>query len=175
MTCRAVLSIGGNQGDPLALLRGVAADAATDGILRRVSSVYATPPWGGVEQDDFLNAVLVVEHPGTPRDVLEWGFARERAAGRTREVRWGPRVLDVDVVTAEANGVTVTSDEAILTLPHPRASQRAFVLVPWREIDPAARLDERTLTEHLEALDPAEVAGVRRMDHSLAPDGWEPA
>ena len=100
MTCRAVLSIGGNRGDTLGLLRGVAESAAADGILQAVSAVYATPPWGGVEQDDFLNAVLVVEHPGTPSDVLEWGFARERAAGRTRDVRWGPRTLDVDVVNA---------------------------------------------------------------------------
>lgn len=172
MTCRAVLSIGGNQGDALALLRGVAAHAAADGILRHVSSVYATAPWGGVEQDDFLNAILVVDHPGTPRDVLEWGFDRERAAGRTRDVRWGPRTLDVDVVTAETDGVPVTSHDASLTLPHPRASERAFVLVPWREIDPSARLDGRTLTEHLDALDPAEVAGVRRVDHRLTPDGW---
>src|SRR5699024_99168 len=116
MTCRAVLSIGGNQGDARALLRGVVEAAAADGILRGVSSLYATPPWGGVEQDDFLNAVLVVEHPGSPGDVLEWGFERERAAGRTRDVRWGPRTLDVDVVVAEVNGHAVTSADPRLTL-----------------------------------------------------------
>ncbi|KAA0917925.1 2-amino-4-hydroxy-6-hydroxymethyldihydropteridine diphosphokinase [Dietzia sp. ANT_WB102] len=167
MSCRAVLSIGGNQGDALALLRGVADAAAADGILRAVSSVYATPPWGGVEQDDFLNAVLIVDHPGSPTDVLEWGFTRERAAGRTRDVRWGPRTLDVDVVTAEVDGKSVSSDEQSLTLPHPRAAERAFVLVPWLEIDPGAQLDGVPARVCLDALDPGDVAAVRRLHDPL--------
>lgn len=166
-----MLSIGGNQGDSLELLRGVVRAAAADGILRECSSVYATPPWGGVEQDDFLNAALVVEHPGTPRDVLEWGFERERAADRTREVRWGPRTLDVDVVTAEVDGETIVDDDDELTLPHPRAAERAFVLVPWLEIEPRARLDGRGLPELVASLDPDEVAAVRRLDQSLVPEG----
>lgn len=173
MTSRVVLSIGGNQGDALGLLRGVAEAAAADGILRAVSAVYATPPWGGVEQDDFLNAVLVVEHPGTPMEVLEWGFARERSAGRTRDIHWGPRTLDVDVVNAHVDGATVTSCDESLTLPHPRASERAFVLVPWLEVDPDAVLDGTKVADLLAALDPAEVAAVRRLDNQLAPTGWE--
>ena len=166
-----MLSIGGNQGDALELLRGVVDAAAADGILRAASSVYATPPWGGVEQDDFLNAALLVEHPGTPADVLEWGFARERAAGRTREVRWGPRTLDVDVVAADVDGETVVSDDPILTLPPSRAAERAFVLVPWLEIDPDARLAGVPVTDHLAALDPADVSAVRRLPGTLAPRG----
>ena len=173
MTCRAVLSIGGNQGDALALLRGVTEAAAAEGILRGVSSLYATPPWGGVEQDDFLNAVLVVEHPGSPGDVLEWGFERERAAGRTRDVRWGPRTLDVDVVVAEVNGHAVTSADPRLTLPHPRARERAFVLVPWLELEPDAVLDSVPVHSLIGALDPAEVAAVRRLDDILAPENRE--
>ncbi len=173
MTCRAVLSIGGNRGDALGLLREVVSVASTEGLLQACSSVYSTPPWGGVEQDDFLNAVLVVDHPGAPRDVLEWGFARERAAGRTREVRWGPRTLDVDVVSAvDAAGELVVSDDEDLTLPHPRAHERAFVLVPWAEVEPAALLGGRTLSEHLGELDPADVAAVHRLDHDLTPDRW---
>lgn len=173
MTCRAVLSIGGNQGDSLALLRGVVHRAASDGILRAVSSAYATPPWGGVEQDDFLNAALVVEYPGSPMDVLEWGFAREREADRVREVRWGPRTLDVDVVTAEVDGEHVTSDDQSLTLPHSRATERAFVLIPWLEIDPGALLHGIPVSDHLAALDAGEVAAVRRLDAPLAPAGWK--
>ena len=172
MSCLAVLSIGGNQGDSLALLRGVAGAAGADGILRAVSSVYATPPWGGVEQDDFLNAILVVEHPSTPADVLEWGFERERAADRTREVRWGPRTLDVDVITAEVDGTQVTSDDESLTLPHPRARERAFVLVPWLEIDPDAVLAGAGVRDLIDTLDPADVAAIRRLDQPLAPAGW---
>lgn len=162
MTTRAVLSIGGNQGDAEALLRGVVTAARADGLLRAVSALYATPPWGGVEQEDFLNAALVVEHPGTPADVLEWGFARERGAGRVRDIRWGPRTLDVDVVTATVDGREVTSDDPVLTLPHPRARERAFVLVPWLEIEPAATLHGVPVDRHLAALDPADVAAVRR-------------
>lgn len=171
MSCRAVLSIGGNQGDALALLRGVVDAAADEGILRAVSSVYATPPWGGVAQDDFLNAALVVEHPGSPGDVLEWGFEREREAGRTRDVRWGPRTLDVDVVVAEEGGHAVTSDDPTLTLPHPRARERAFVLVPWLEIEPGAVLDSTPVQDLVRRLDPADVSAVRRLGHRLAPDG----
>lgn len=171
MSCRAVLSIGGNQGDALELLRGVAAAAAADGILRAVSSVYATPPWGGVEQEDFLNAVLVVDHPGSPDDVLEWGFAREREAGRTRDVRWGPRTLDVDVVAAEVDGRAVTSDDPALTLPHPRAAERAFVLVPWLEVEPGAVLGATPVRELIASLDHGDVAAVRKLEHPLAPEG----
>ena len=162
MSCRAVLSIGGNQAEA----------AAADGILRAASSVYSTPPWGGVEQDDFLNAVLVVEHPGSPDDVLEWGFERERAASRTREVRWGPRTLDVDVVVAEVDGVVVTSGDPVLTLPHPRAVDRAFVLVPWLEVEPEARLGTASVRDLVGGLDPKDVAEVRRLEHALAPEGW---
>lgn len=175
VTCRAVLSIGGNQGDSLALLRGVVHRAAEDRILRAVSSAYATPPWGGVEQEDFLNAVLVVEHPGSPMDVLEWGFAREREADRVREVRWGPRTLDVDVVAAEVDGEPVTSEDQTLTLPHPRAAERAFVLVPWLEIEPGALLHGIRVSDHLAALedrDAGAVGAVRRLDEPLAPAGW---
>ena len=173
MSCRAVLSIGGNQGDTLALLRGVAEVAAADGILRGVSPLYATPPWGGVEQDDFLNAVLVVDHPGSPADVLEWGFERERAAGRTRDVRWGPRSLDVDVITAERDGQPVTSDDPTLTLPHPRAAERVFVLVPWLAVEPDAELDGTPVRDLIAALEPDDVRAVRVVDQRLEPAGWE--
>jgi 2-amino-4-hydroxy-6-hydroxymethyldihydropteridine diphosphokinase len=121
---RAVLSIGSNLGDRLAHLRSVVA------ALRpvAVSPVYETAPWGGVEQDDYLNAIVVVDDPGT--DAYGW-LARarelEQAAGRTRAVRWGPRTLDVDVIDVDGG----TNADPELTLPHRRRTS-AFVLVPWR-------------------------------------------
>jgi 2-amino-4-hydroxy-6-hydroxymethyldihydropteridine diphosphokinase len=130
---RAVLSIGSNLGDRLAHLRSVV--DALQPVL--VSPVYETAPWGGVEQDDFLNAILVVDDPAT--DASGWldrAHACEQAAGRTREVRWGPRTLDVDVIDVDGS----TSDDPVLTLPHPRAHERAFVLVPWADVDPDAVL-----------------------------------
>jgi 2-amino-4-hydroxy-6-hydroxymethyldihydropteridine diphosphokinase len=130
---RAVLSVGSNLGDRLAHLRSVV--DALDPI--RVSPVYETAPWGGVEQDDFLNAILVVDDPAT--DAYGWlakAHACEQAAGRTRNVHWGPRTLDVDVIDVDGS----TNDDPDLTLPHPRAHERAFVLVPWADVDPDAVL-----------------------------------
>jgi 2-amino-4-hydroxy-6-hydroxymethyldihydropteridine diphosphokinase len=128
-----VLSIGSNLGDRLAHLRSV-----VDALQPvRVSPVYETAPWGGVEQDDFLNAILIVDDPATDAyGWLEKAHACERAAGRIREVRWGPRTLDVDVIDVDGT----TSDDPVLTLPHPRAHERAFVLVPWADVDPDAVL-----------------------------------
>jgi 2-amino-4-hydroxy-6-hydroxymethyldihydropteridine diphosphokinase len=132
---RAVLSLGSNLGDRFGHLRAAVAGFAD--VLVAASPVYETEPWGGVEQDDFLNAVLVVDDPAT--DAWGWlrrGQALEDASGRVREVRWGPRTLDVDVVAVDG----VTSDDPRLVLPHPGTPERATVLRPWLDLDPAAEL-----------------------------------
>lgn len=152
---RAVLSIGSNLGDRFAALR-----AALDALrpwLVRASPVYETPPWGPVEQGPYLNAVLIVEDPAAATG--QWllrAHAAEQAAGRTRELRWGPRTLDVDVVAVD----DVRSDAPELTLPHPRAAQRAFVLVPWLAVDPDAELDHTPVASLIAELPPEDVAGV---------------
>lgn len=156
---RAVLSIGSNLGDRLGYLRSVL-DAAGPTLVA-ASGVYETAPWGVTDQDDFLNAVLVVDDPG--RDAAGWlAFCQgcERRAGRVRTRRWGPRTLDADVVDVDA----LTSDNPALTLPHPGAAERAFVLVPWLEADPAAQLAGRPVRELVARLAPGELAGVRRRD-----------
>ncbi|MEU3018340.1 MULTISPECIES: 2-amino-4-hydroxy-6-hydroxymethyldihydropteridine diphosphokinase [unclassified Nocardiopsis] len=133
---RAVLSLGSNLGDRRAALQG-AVDllAAGEGVTPvAVSPVYETAPVGGPDQGAFLNAVLVVDTTGTPADLLEAARSAERAFERVREVRWGPRTLDVDVI---AFG-DLTDDDPELTLPHPRAHERAFVLRPWLDTDPGA-------------------------------------
>ncbi len=153
---RAVLSIGANLGDARSALQS-AVDAMRPWLVA-VSPVYRTPPWGPVEQPDFLNAVIIADDPSaSARDWLDRAQAAEQAAGRTRDVRWGPRTLDVDVVDVE--GVVSTDPELIL--PHPRARERAFVLVPWLAADPAATLDGTALAAVIAALTPDEVAGVR--------------
>ncbi|WP_159944105.1 MULTISPECIES: 2-amino-4-hydroxy-6-hydroxymethyldihydropteridine diphosphokinase [unclassified Nocardiopsis] len=139
---RAVLSLGSNLGDRMATLQG-----AVDALLAgpdaprpvAVSPVYETAPVGGPEQGAFLNAVLVVDTRDTPRALLERARAAERDFDRVREVRWGPRTLDVDVI---AFG-DVRDDDPELTLPHPRAHLRAFVLQPWLDTDPLAQLPGR--------------------------------
>jgi len=153
---RAVLSVGANLGDRLAALRSAA--AALRPWLQAASPVYETPPWGPVPQADYLNAVLIADDPDAdPAQWLQRAFAIEAAAGRTREVRWGARTLDVDVV---AVGDIVSTDPD-LTLPHPRAAERAFVLVPWLAADPHAELAGTPLAALIAALDPADVAAVR--------------
>jgi 2-amino-4-hydroxy-6-hydroxymethyldihydropteridine diphosphokinase len=123
----AVLSLGSNVGDRLAHLRS--AVELLEPVA--VSPVYETAPWGGVVQDDFLNVVVVcdVDAPEAWRRAV----TAEEAEGRVRAERWGPRTLDVDVVVADG------SDPA-LVLPHPHAHERAFVLVPWLDVDPDAVL-----------------------------------
>jgi 2-amino-4-hydroxy-6-hydroxymethyldihydropteridine diphosphokinase len=153
---RAVLSIGSNQGDPRAHLQA-AVDAFRPWLLA-VSPVYRTPPWGPVPQADYRNAVLIVADPAADGWVwLDRAAAAERACGRTRDVRWGPRTLDVDVIAVDDE----RGDDPRLTLPHPRAAERAFVLVPWLAVEPDAELPGYgRAAELLAALPPDEVAAV---------------
>src|SRR5689334_6531964 len=162
---RAVLSLGANLGDRAGTIDAALAALADDGPVAR-SALYETPPWGPVDQPPYLNAVVVVRGP---RDAAGW-LARahelEQAAGRTREVRWGPRTLDVDVVTVtEDDGTPVVSDDPELTLPHPRAHERAFVLVPWAALDATAELPGHgRIADLVAALPPEDVAAVTRWD-----------
>ena len=152
----AVLSVGSNVGDRLGNLQG-AVDAFRRWLLA-ASPVYQTPPWGPVAQDDYLNMVMLVRDDGAgPADWLARARAAEEDAGRTREVRWGPRTLDVDVIAVD----DVRSEDPELTLPHPRAARRAFVLVPWLAVDPAARLAGEPVTDLVAALPDEDVDGVR--------------
>lgn len=163
----AVLSLGSNLGDRFAHLRAAVAGFAD--VLVAASPVYETAAWGGVEQPDFFNAVLVVTDPGT--DAWGWlrrGRALEDASGRVRLQRWGPRTLDVDIVHVVADGVPVRSDDPALLLPHPGTARRATVLRPWLDVDPAAELPGHGLVGTvLAALGPDAELGLRRLDDLL--------
>ncbi|MEV0298089.1 2-amino-4-hydroxy-6-hydroxymethyldihydropteridine diphosphokinase [Nocardia sp. NPDC050710] len=168
---RAVLSIGSNLGDRLEHLRSVVRGLG-DRVVA-VSSVYSTAPWGGVEQDDYLNAVVLVRDPEFGcHDWLWAGQRLEQAADRVREVRWGARTLDVDVVWCEDGGRAIVSADPELTLPHPQAHNRAFVLIPWLEVEPGAELEVdgavRAARDLLAGLPASERDGVHRTEFSLA-------
>ena len=139
---RAVLSLGSNLGDRAAQLKNAVA-ALTD-VLVVVSGVYETPPWGDPDQPHYLNAAALVADPDAgPHDWLHRAQQLERAAGRERDParRFGPRTLDVDVIAVwDDDGAPVAVDAPDLTVPHPRAHQRAFVLRPWLDIQPYAQL-----------------------------------
>lgn len=166
---RAVLSLGSNAGDPEAALR--AALLGLGAALRAVSPVYQTAPWGPVPQDDFLNLVAVVEQPGV--DSGGWlarGQALEAAAGRARDVRWGPRTLDVDVIAVWDGEQPVFSADPQLRLPHPHAAVRGFVLIPWHALDPDAVLPGvGPVRELIAALPTPERDGVRRREDLVLP------
>lgn len=155
---RAVLSIGSNMEDRRALLQTVFDEFADETIA--ASPVYATPPWGVTDQGDFLNAVLIVDVDCTPLELLRRGQKLEEAAERVRVRHWGPRTLDVDIVQIDG----VTSDDPKLTLPHPYADQRAFVLVPWLAADPDAELNGTSVRELIAGLDEEEVAAVKEVN-----------
>jgi 2-amino-4-hydroxy-6-hydroxymethyldihydropteridine diphosphokinase len=165
-----VLSIGSNIGDRLAHLRSVV--DGLGGALRAVSPVYETDAWGGVEQGAFLNAVLIADDPRL--DAHGWlrrAHEFERAADRVRDQRWGPRTLDVDLVTCRDGVAEVSVRDDDLTLPHPFAHQRAFVMVPWLDVEPDATLtvagEARPVEKLLAELDLAERDGVRRTELAL--------
>jgi 2-amino-4-hydroxy-6-hydroxymethyldihydropteridine diphosphokinase len=149
----AVVSIGSNLGDRLAALQ-----TAVD-ILEpfAVSPVYESVPVGGPPQPSYLNAVLVCDLDAA----RTWDLAQqaEQALGRERTVRWGPRTLDVDLIVAD--GVPPGG----ILLPHPRAAERAFVLVPWHDVDPEADIPGRGRVADL--LVTVDVTGVDRRDDLL--------
>ena len=163
---RAVLSLGANLGDRAGALRAALTALKDDGLIAR-STLYETPPWGPVEQPPYLNAIAIVRGE---RDAAGW-LARahelEQAAGRTRDVRFGPRTLDVDVISVTGDdGTPVLSDDPALTLPHPRAHERAFVLVPWLTLEPGAVLPGRgAVADLVRALPAEDVDAVVRWDH----------
>ena len=149
-TVTAVLSVGSNLGDRMAALQ-----AAVD-VLEPVamSPVYESRPVGGPDQPDYLNAVVVCSWDAAQA----WQRAQlaEQRLGRERSVRWGPRTLDVDLVVADG------AAPAGVVLPHPRAHERGFVLVPWLDVDPDAALPGRGRVADLIAS--VDTAGIRRRD-----------
>ena len=138
---RAVLALGSNLGDRRQNLQGaVDGLSAAPGLgFRAVSPVYETRPVGGPGQPDYLNAVIAVETALPARAILDRAHRVEDTLGRVRGVRWGPRTLDVDLIVVGDE----TSDAPELTLPHPCAHERAFVLAPWRDSEPDAEIPGR--------------------------------
>lgn len=135
---RVVLALGSNLGESEDTLERAVADLVAGGVrLVRASGLYRTAPVGGPEgQPDFVNAVIEVTTDLGAYELLKLCNAVEAVHHRERLVRWGPRTLDIDVIDYDG----VISEDPVLTLPHPRAQERAFVLVPWAQMDPQARL-----------------------------------
>jgi len=169
-----VLALGANLGDRGATLHAAVDELdALDGVrVRAASALFATAPVGGPDQPDYLNAVVLVETTLAPEQLLAAVQGVEASHGRERLVRWGARTLDIDLVAwgDQGTGDEVVLDRPELTLPHPRAHERAFVLAPWLSVDPAARLrlpdgrlaDVRDLLAQAADRDQVHPAGVPR-------------
>lgn len=156
----AVFSLGSNIEDRLEHLQGAVDHLrSTPGMtIAAISSVYETVPVGPVEQPDFLNLVVVADSTLASTVMLERALAIEDAFGRVRLVPGGPRTVDVDLIAVGEHRV----DSDFLTLPHPRAHQRGFVLVPWLEADPEAFLvGHGRVADLVKAVD---TSGVRRRE-----------
>ena len=136
---RAVLSLGSNLGNSAEILSSAAEALNEVSEVIALSSFYQTRPVGGPPQPDFINAVIIIETNLEPEELLLVAQAIEGAHGRERNentVKWGPRFLDIDLIKCDE--MLINSPD--LTIPHPRAHEREFVLRPWNEIDPAANL-----------------------------------
>lgn len=135
---RAVLALGSNLGESESTIERAVVDLREAGMrILRVSPLYRTAPVGGpAGQPDYVNAVIEVSTSLRPYELLKLCNTVEAAHHRERLVRWGPRTLDIDVIDYEG----VVSDDPVLTLPHPRAHERSFVLTPWARMDPEAHL-----------------------------------
>ena len=132
---RAAVSLGSNRGDRLALLAGAVESVGRLGETVGLSSLYRTEPWGGVEQDDFYNAVMVLDTDHDPYFLLGALHGIEARHGRTRERKWGPRTLDLDLILYGGH----TLQLGWITIPHPHYRSRRFVAEPLAEAWPQAR------------------------------------
>jgi 2-amino-4-hydroxy-6-hydroxymethyldihydropteridine diphosphokinase len=160
---KTVLALGSNLGDRGDILQGgVDAIAGLPEVrLTAVSPVYETVPVGGPPQPDYLNVVVLAETGLPPRELLDGLHEIEAAFDRVRLVRWGPRTLDIDIITVAGEH----SDDPELTLPHPRAHERSFVLAPWHDLDAGAELPGYgPVADLLAGLD---ASGIRRSDLTL--------
>lgn len=163
VSVRAALGLGSNIGDKQAYLDEAVAllNAMPEISVLSRSSLYRTEPWGMTDQDWFLNACILVETALSATDLLTRCLEVEKHLGRIRDIRWGPRKIDIDVLVYGEEQI----DADGLTIPHPRMAERAFVLVPLAEIWPDARVNsEATAQEALE--DCPDIDGVQKLD------GW---
>ena len=162
---RAALGLGGNIGDPVRAMADAlqALDGRPDCRVAAVSRLYRTPPWGKTDQDWFFNACALVETTLSPEALLDTCLGIERDMKRERKERWGPRTIDIDVLTYEG----VAQAGGRLELPHPRMTGRGFVLMPLADIAPAMEVEGRAVADWLKE---ADVAGIEPA--SAGPEWW---
>ena len=133
---KAVLALGSNLGDSKAILIAAISEIEKISSVLAKSTFHLTKPVGGPEQADFLNAVIILETELRAQELLHKCHEIENKYGRTREIKWGPRTLDIDIISY--GDELISTDD--LTIPHPLAHLRSFVLAPWLELDCGASI-----------------------------------
>lgn len=170
MSIAATLGLGGNLGDPVTAFAAALARLRTHAAveLKATSSVWRTAPWGKLDQPEFRNMAVLIETSLSADDLLALCLDIERQSGRERRERWGPRTLDIDILTY--GGETI--DRPGLQVPHPRIAERAFVLAPLAEIAPGIMVESRDVAELLAAIASQDVSrdaeGTTRLNELLA-------
>jgi 2-amino-4-hydroxy-6-hydroxymethyldihydropteridine diphosphokinase len=161
---RATLGLGGNLADPVQAMASAlrALDLRADCRVTDVSRLYRTPPWGKTDQAFFYNACAALETTLAPAELLAVCLDIERGLKRVRIERWGPRTIDIDILTYG----TVTIDAPNLQIPHPRMTERGFVLMPLADIAAGSMVGERSVAEWLSAVD---ISGIEIADENR---GW---
>jgi 2-amino-4-hydroxy-6-hydroxymethyldihydropteridine diphosphokinase len=148
---KAVVALGSNLGDRFDYLQKAVNEinSLTDIEILEISSVYETLPIGGPEQGNYLNAVITLNTKFEAEELLLKLLLIELNLGRQREIAWGPRTIDLDLIWFEDKTINLEN----LVLPHPRAHERCFVIKPWLEIDPKAKIGDTEIQEFLKDLD----------------------
>jgi len=151
----AYLGLGGNVGDVIKSMNSTlhAFDKNQEILITKTSNVYKTPPWGITEQDWFLNACISVQTTLTAHQLLKLCLDTEKQLKRVRDVRWGPRTIDLDVLFYD----NLEIDDNDLQLPHPRMHERAFVLMPLADIAPHLELHGKSIKKWLKTLDTSKI------------------
>nr|WP_319388739.1 2-amino-4-hydroxy-6-hydroxymethyldihydropteridine diphosphokinase [uncultured Cohaesibacter sp.] len=154
------ISLGGNIGDPAITIEDTLSTLSSQKGVRVISRspYYITPPWGNTNQAEFVNACAVLKTTLSAPDLLKTCLAVEKSMGRVRDTHWGPRIIDIDLLTY---GDAVINEDN-LQIPHPYMTERAFVLVPLRDLAPDFSLNGVPIDTMLERLDQS---GIIRLDH----------
>nr|WP_321482769.1 2-amino-4-hydroxy-6-hydroxymethyldihydropteridine diphosphokinase [uncultured Cohaesibacter sp.] len=153
------LSLGGNIGDPAITIEDTLATLSSQRGVRVMSRspYYITPPWGKTDQAEFINACALIKTSLPAHELLKVCLSVEKSMGRVRGAHWGPRIIDIDLLTYGDEVI----DEDDLKIPHPFISERAFVLVPLRDLAPDFSLNGQSIDAMLENLD---VTGISLLD-----------
>lgn len=164
MPYRAWLGLGGNIDNPVASMAKALKllDGRGDTKVIAVSNVYRTPPWGKTDQAWFHNACAEITTALEPIKLIETCLEVERSLKRVRLERWGPRIIDIDILAMETNaGEAIVMNETSLELPHPRIQDRAFVIVPLNDITPELQIAGKSVSEWEASCESSEIEKAR--------------